>query len=56
MATRRTTQKAQKSGNWFSRLFATWWRARLYWKIGKTVLNAVRSFLGKRQVTAAKRR
>ena len=56
MASRRTTQKAQKSGNWFSRLFATWWRARMYWKIGKTVLNAVRTLLGKRQVATAKRR
>jgi len=53
MAARRTTQK--KSGNWFTRLFATWWRARLYWKLGKTILGAVRSLFSKRKAAAARR-
>ena len=53
MASRRTTQK---SGNWLSRLFANWWRARMYWKLGKTILSMVRSFFSKRSQGAAKRR
>jgi hypothetical protein len=53
MAARRTTQK--KSGSWFTRLFAGWWRARMYWKLGKVVLNAVRSLFSKRKVSPARR-
>jgi|GEM_PF-6879282 len=53
MASRRTTQK---SGNWLSRLFANWWRARMYWKLGKTILNMVRGFFNKRSQTSATKR
>lgn len=53
MAAPRTTQK--KSGNWFTRLFANWWRARMYWKLAKTILGFVRGLFSKRKAASARR-
>lgn len=47
--------RRQPRGHWLMRLFATWWRARLYWKLSKTVYHALRSLFQKRARAASRR-
>lgn len=38
----------RRRGSWLTRIIGNWWRLKMYWRVGQTLVNAVRQLRGRR--------